>query len=121
MILSILVMYNTRYSTKLFGSLFSNTTGHQRAAASSSDSIVCDGNIDTTYNCYQCFDGEAKKYFWGSSCKAKKFASKDMVNGICGLNYTCVTKDIGTCPYNDYCPDNAESTLCFILSNNCLM
>jgi len=82
--------------------------GHQRAAAYSSDSISCDGDIDTPYDCYQCFDVVAGKYFWGSSCKAKKLASADMVNGKCGLDYTCVTKDIGTCPYNDYCPDNAK-------------
>merc|ERR1712136_369940 len=74
------------------------------------DSITCDGDIDTPYNCYQCFDAVAGKYFWGGSCKAKKLARVDMVPGKCGLEYTCVTKDIGTCPYNNYCPDNAKRT-----------
>jgi len=83
-------------------------SGHQLTSAFSSDSIACDGNIDTPYNCYQCFDAVAGKYFWGSSCKAKKLASADMVNGKCGLDYACTTKGIGTCPYNNYCPDNKK-------------
>lgn len=90
-------------------------SGHQLTSAFSSDSIACDGNIDTPYNCYQCFDAVAGKYFWGSSCKAKKLASADMVNGKCGLDYACTTKGIGTCPYNNYCPDNKKNEGTFIL------
>ena len=34
--------------------------------------IICDGNIDTPYDCQQCMDVAIIRYLWGSSCKAKK-------------------------------------------------
>ena len=67
--------------------------------------IICDGNIDTPYDCQQCMDVAIIKYLWGSSCKAKKLLSSTTVTGRCGLDAACVTKDIGECPYNEYCPE----------------
>ena len=67
--------------------------------------IICDGNIDTPYDCQQCMDVTIIKYLWGSNCKAKKLLSSTTVRGRCGLDAACVTKDIGECPYNEYCPE----------------
>ena len=78
---------------------------------SSSDAILCDGSIDTTYECYQCFDGVSVKYLWGSPCKAKKVSSTIAVNGKCGFEYACVTTDVGECPYNQYCPESPKGNL----------
>jgi len=33
-----------------------------------------------------------------------------MINGRCGLDYACVTTDIGDCPYNEYCPESIQAT-----------
>ena len=73
--------------------------------------IHCDGSIDTVYECYQCFDGVAGKYLWGSTCKAKKLLSTTTLNGKCGLEYSCVTSNIGECPYNEYCPESTSGIL----------
>ena len=67
--------------------------------------IICDGNIDTPYDCQQCMDVKIIKYLWGSNCKAKKLLSSTTVRGRCGLDAACVTKDIGECPYDEYCPE----------------
>ena len=73
--------------------------------APSSSAITCDGSIDTAYECIQCVDDATSKYLWGNSCKAKKLFSTTMVTGVCGLNYACVTTDVGECPYNEFCPE----------------
>ena len=78
-----------------------------------SATLTCDGSIDTAYECFQCYDGEAEKYLWGRQCKAKKLLSSTMINGRCGMEYACVTNEIGDCPYNDYCPESSPSMLFF--------
>ena len=79
----------------------------------SSSTITCDGSIDTVYECIQCGDDATSKYLWGNSCKAKKLFSTIMVTGVCGLNYACVTTDIGECPYNEFCPESLEGISLF--------
>ena len=74
----------------------------------SSSAITCDGSIDVAYECIQCGDEATSKYLWGSSCKAKKLFSTNFVTGVCGLNYACVTNDVGKCPYNEFCPESLE-------------
>ena len=74
----------------------------------SSSAITCDGSIDVAYECIQCGDEATSKYLWGSSCKAKKLFSTTFVTGVCGLNYACVTNDVGKCPYNEFCPESLE-------------
>ena len=80
-------------------------------APSSSKSVTCDGGIDIIYECFNCYDGNTGKYLWGSSCKAKKLFSSTIVIGKCGLDYTCVTTEIGECPYNELCPESSTGKL----------
>ena len=87
------------------------TTSDFTQTISSSAAILCDGSIDTKYECYQCFDGVSGKYLWRSPCKAKKLFSTTTANGKCGFEYACVTTDVGECPYNQYCPESAKGNL----------
>ena len=82
-----------------------------RTRSTRSVEITCDGSIDTAYECLQC--ATTSKYLWGSSCKAKKLFSTTMVTGVCGLEYACVTTDVGECPYNEYCPEALEGMSLF--------
>merc|ERR1712136_609444 len=68
--------------------------------------LHCEGNVGTEGNCYACYDGDSGKYLWGNACHAKKFGKNEYETGVCGKEYTCITdgRDIGSCPYNDYCP-----------------
>jgi len=68
--------------------------------------LHCEGNVGTEGNCYACYDGDHGKYLWGNACHAKKFGKNEYETGVCGKEYTCITdgRDIGECPYNDYCP-----------------
>ena len=77
----------------------------------SKETVTCGGNIDTSYDCSECFDGTKQKYLWGSKCKARKYFSSTMLDGRCGMEYACVTSDIRECPYNQYCPESPQGRL----------
>ena len=102
----------TSIGTTMMTTAVPTTTSTQTSSALS-DAIKCDGSINTIYECIQCFDGSSQQYQWGSSCSAKKLFSTIEVNGKCGLDYACVTTDIGDCPYNEYCPEESEGIFSF--------
>ena len=70
--------------------------------------IECTGNIDQAWNCFECYNSSILEYLWGSKCEAKRMFSTTVMEGRCGLDYACITTDIGDCPYNEYCPQSSQ-------------